>query len=158
ALPAALIRLVQDAGRVRGFALKAVLAAIVGVSGLTAAGGKLAGAGGSPSPPPPGEENAHASKHPTTATPAQPLPAGAMARFGWDPLRGGYAVAPLTPDGKKVVALSAGAVLHIFDARTGKLIDRRPLGDRRDFYPATTQFSLSADGSVAAAAENTLFG
>jgi RNA polymerase sigma factor (sigma-70 family) len=158
ALPSALIRLVEDAGPVRGFALKAVLAAVVGVSGLTAAGVILSAADEGQSPPPSGKENAQKSKQPTLATPAEPLPAGAIARLGWDPLRVGYASATLTPDEKKVVALSAGAVVHIFDARTGKLIERRPLGDRRDFYPAATQFSLSVDGSTAAAAENTFSG
>jgi RNA polymerase sigma factor (sigma-70 family) len=84
-----------------------------------------------------------------------PLPAGALARLGWDPLRVGNSRAALTPDGKKVVTLSAGAVVHVFDAATGKLLERRPLGDRRDIFPETWYYSLSADGSTAAVVENT---
>src|SRR5262245_11775127 len=81
---------------------------------------------------------------------AAPLPAGAVARLAWDPLRIGHAQAALTADGKKVVALASGAVVHTFDAATGKLLDRRPLGDRRH-VPADPWYSLlSADGSVAA--------
>jgi RNA polymerase sigma factor (sigma-70 family) len=156
ALPLALVQLVRGVGPVRGLALKVVLAAVVGVGGFTAAAVMLSADEGQP--PPPGKPHADASKPPTVATPAEPLPAGAMARLGWGPLHVGYALATLTPDGKKVVVLSSGAVIDIFDANTGKLLEHRPLGDRRDFYPATTQFSLSADGSVAAAAENGPFG
>jgi RNA polymerase sigma factor (sigma-70 family) len=79
-----------------------------------------------------------------------PLPAGAVARLAWDPLRIGHANAALTADGKKVVAVASGAVVHTFDAATGKLLERRPLGDRRNL-PADPWYSLlSADGSVAA--------
>jgi WD40 repeat protein len=84
-----------------------------------------------------------------------PLPAGAAARFGWDPLRVGNARAAQTSDGKRVIALSAGAVVHVFDAATGKLLERRPLGDRRDVFPVTWEYTLSTDGSKAAVKENT---
>ena len=158
-LPSALPQLARSAGRVREFALKAVLAAVIGVGGVAAAGVMLSADGEGQTPPTSGKElAAETPKKDTIATATEALPPGAVARLGWDPLRVGHALATLTPDGKKVVALSAGAVIHIFDSTTGKLLERRALGDRRDFCPATTQFSLSADGSVAAAAENTSFG
>ncbi|MBO0699312.1 MAG: PQQ-binding-like beta-propeller repeat protein, partial [Zavarzinella sp.] len=78
----------------------------------------------------------------------------AVARLGWDPLRVGNARAALTRDGKRVVALSAGAVINVFDAATGKWLERRALGDRRDVSPETWYYSLSADGSSAAVVEN----
>ncbi len=87
-----------------------------------------------------------------------PLPAGALARLGWDALRLGHFSGALTPDGKKVVTLSTGAVVHIFDAATGRLLERRLLGDRRDLCPETWHFSLSADGSVAVVEEQTSSG
>jgi RNA polymerase sigma factor (sigma-70 family) len=89
---------------------------------------------------------------------AMTLPAGALARLGWDALRLGHFSGALTPDGKKVVTLSTGAVVHIFDAATGRLLERRLLGDRRDLCPETWNFSLSADGSVAVVEEQTSSG
>jgi RNA polymerase sigma factor (sigma-70 family) len=95
---------------------------------------------------------------PTTAVTSEPdtlaLPAGAVARLGWEPLRVGPAKAALSTDGKKVVAVSPGLV-HTFDAATGKLLDRRPLGDRRDLPPSDWDILLSADGSVAAVEDGT---
>jgi WD40 repeat protein len=86
------------------------------------------------------------------------LPAGALARLDWDPQHVGNCRAALTPDGKKVVTLSAAAVVHIFDAATGKLLERKALGDRRDVFPETWYYTLSADGSTAAVVENTPIG
>src|SRR5262245_42158668 len=79
-----------------------------------------------------------------------PLPADAAARLAWDPLRIGHAQAALTPDGTKVIALAEGAIAYTFDAATGKLLHRRPLGDRRELSPESRDALLSADGSVAA--------
>jgi WD40 repeat protein len=78
--------------------------------------------------------------------------------LGWDALRLGHFSGALTPDGNKVVTLSTGAVVHIFDAATGKLLERRLLGDRRDLCTETWNFSLSADGSVAVVEEQTSSG
>jgi RNA polymerase sigma factor (sigma-70 family) len=83
------------------------------------------------------------------------LPPGALARLGWDALRLGRFRCALTPDGKRVVTLSDGAVVHIFDATTGRLLERRLLGDRRDLCTDTWNFSLSANGSVAVVEEPT---
>src|SRR5262249_33663356 len=40
-------------------------------------------------------------------------------------------------------------IIHIFDAATGKLLQRRPLGDRRDRSAAIQSCALSADGTAA---------
>jgi WD40 repeat protein len=102
-----------------------------------------------------------ASSGPTGEQPAPALPqrfepnADAGTKLGWDALRLGHFSGALTPDGKKVVTLSTGAVVHIFDATTGRLLERRLLGDRRDLCPDTWYFSLSADGSVAVVSEQT---
>jgi WD40 repeat protein len=92
---------------------------------------------------------------PVATRPEVPLPPGAVARLGWDPLRMGVARAALTPDGKRVIAVSATGIVHVFDAGTGQLLDRRLLGDRRDVFTENSNFSLSADGSVATVAEYT---
>jgi RNA polymerase sigma factor (sigma-70 family) len=108
---------------------------------------------------PPGPKAPPQADKPLVNTRSEPpLPAGAVAQLGWDPLRLGHAPAALSSDGKRVIAVSAAAVVHVFDASTGKLLDRRLLGDRRDFSAETAAPSLSADGSVAAVAEHTLQG
>jgi WD40 repeat protein len=105
---------------------------------------------------PPADPKPPRADGPPAATRTEPpLPAGAVARLGWDPLRLGHAPAALTADGKRVVAVSAAAVVHVFDAATGRLLDRRTLGDRRDLSPQTSAPSLSADGAVAAIVERT---
>jgi RNA polymerase sigma factor (sigma-70 family) len=128
--------------RIHGF-----IVTVFGIAGLAAIAAVSSPPAGPKAPPredpPPAETRADS-----------PLPPGATARLGWDPLRAGNARAALTPDGKRVIALTAGAVIHVFDAATGKLIERRPLGDRRDVFPETWFYSLSADGSTAAAVEN----
>jgi RNA polymerase sigma factor (sigma-70 family) len=105
-----------------------------------------------PKAAPPVEEEAQ----PPTNPPGNPLalPAGALARLGWDPLRPGHFRATLTPDGKKVIALSDAGILHVCEAATGKLLERRPLGDRRQRSAAIYSCSLSADGTVAAVMDN----
>src|SRR5262249_60479351 len=40
-------------------------------------------------------------------------------------------------------------IIYIFDAATGKLLERRPLGDRRERSATILSGSLSADGAVA---------
>src|SRR5262249_47292518 len=103
---------------------------------------------GSTGNPPVVPNNANAAADPFGD--AFPLPAGALARLAWDPLRLGHFRGALTPDGKKVVALSDAAIIHIFDAAAGKLLGPRPLGDRRERSTAIWGCSLSTDGSVAA--------
>jgi RNA polymerase sigma factor (sigma-70 family) len=102
----------------------------------------------------PNRDPAPAAKGVSAPPPARtddvPLPTGAVARVAWDPLRIGHAQAALTPDGKKVIAVGEGAVVHTFDAATGKLLERRALGDRRELPPESWNPVLSADGSVAA--------
>jgi RNA polymerase sigma factor (sigma-70 family) len=123
-----------------------ILVAVFGVAGLVAVAAVST---------PPAAPKTPPDSPPAAVRPDASLPPGAVARLGWDPLRVGNARAALTPDGKRVIALSIAAVVHIFDAATGKLIERRPLGDRRDVFPQTWQYTLSADGSTAAVEENT---
>jgi RNA polymerase sigma factor (sigma-70 family) len=83
-----------------------------------------------------------------------PLPAGAVAWLGTDPLRVGEVEIALTADGKKVIALTSAGVVHTIDAQTGSRIERKVLGDRQDFFWQNAQLSLSAHGSTAAILED----
>lgn len=132
----------RSASAVRHGAFALVLAGLVGVGAATLSSR---------------EQPKPNSAPPATRPETFLLPAGAGGRLGWDPLRVGYASAVLTPDGKKLVAITAGAVLHMFDA-TGKPLDRRPLGDRRALHPSIGDVSLSGDGSVATFSENSSTG
>jgi RNA polymerase sigma factor (sigma-70 family) len=125
-----------------------LMTAVCGLAGLAAV------AAVSSQPPVP-KAPPRADGPPATTRPDPPLPAGAVARLGWDPLRMGVARAALAPDGKRVIAVSATGIVHVFEATTGRLLDRRPLGDRRDVFTENSNFSLSADGRVATVAEYT---
>src|SRR5205823_4013994 len=107
----------SSASTTKGFAMKSILALlaaiVVGVATYLGTG--------QADPP----KNAEGKKD--EVQPAQEekvVPAGALARLGWDPLRLGHFSGALTPDGKKVVTLSTGAVVHIFEAATGRLLER----------------------------------
>lgn len=125
---------------VRWGVVAAAMVGVIGIGVLTVAL-RQARPGSRPAPPPRAE---------VKSADDVPLPAGAVARLAWDPLRIGHAMSALTADGKKVIAVAGGAVVHTFDAATGKLLDRRPLGNRRDINPEGWGLLLSADGSVAA--------
>jgi RNA polymerase sigma factor (sigma-70 family) len=83
--------------------------------------------------------------------PRDALPEGAVARLGSSRLRIGNSAFALTPDGRAIVTVSPEGIVRRFDAATGRLLERRQLGDRRDVNP-TGQWAahLSADGRTAA--------
>jgi RNA polymerase sigma factor (sigma-70 family) len=86
-----------------------------------------------------------------------PLPLGAVIRFGSNQLQIGYARLAITPDGKTLVALSGGGIVYTFDAATGKALSKRVLGDRSRMH-GVIGTCLSDDGSTASIGENTING
>jgi RNA polymerase sigma factor (sigma-70 family) len=78
------------------------------------------------------------------------LPERAVARLGSSRLRIGNSAFALTPDGRVIVTVSPEGVVRRFDAQTGRLLERRQIGDRRDADPTgQAQAQLSADGKTA---------
>jgi RNA polymerase sigma factor (sigma-70 family) len=87
------------------------------------------------------------------ALPAAPdaLPAGAIRRLGWSPLRVGNSAFALCPDGKEIVTVSPEGIACRFDARTGRLLQRRRILDRSGVNPwGQPHAQLSDDGHIAA--------
>ncbi len=79
------------------------------------------------------------------------LPDGAIARLGSSRLRIGNAAFALTPDGRAIVTVTPEGIVRRFDAVTGRLLERRQLGDRGDVDPmGQWHAQLSADGRMAA--------
>jgi RNA polymerase sigma factor (sigma-70 family) len=74
-----------------------------------------------------------------------PLPEGALARFGTLRLRAVGAQMALSPDGKTIITVIGGRLVKFWDAETGKLSGQRelPVG------PSNTDF-LSPDGKTLA--------
>ncbi|MDY3555676.1 sigma factor-like helix-turn-helix DNA-binding protein [Gemmata sp. JC717] len=70
-----------------------------------------------------------------------PLPAGALARFGTGRHRAPGAHVAVTPDGKTVVNASDDLIVRTYDAITGAVRDVRSLGG-----PPTYHTTLSTDG------------
>jgi DNA-binding beta-propeller fold protein YncE len=88
---------------------------------------------------------------PAAAAAADALPAGAIRRLGWSPLRIGNSAFALRRDGKEIIAVSPEGIARRFDARTGRLLGRRLLLDRAGINPAgNPESQLSVDGQVAA--------
>ncbi len=80
-----------------------------------------------------------------------PLPKGAIARLGSSRLRIGNAAFALTLDGRAIVTVSPQGVVQRFDAKTGRLLERRQLTDRSDVDPVGQSYAqLSDDGRVVA--------
>lgn len=78
------------------------------------------------------------------------LPAGAVARLGSARLRIGNAAFALTPDGKAIVTVTPQGTVRVFDANTGRLLERRQLTDRDDVNPiGQFRARLSEDGRIA---------
>jgi RNA polymerase sigma factor (sigma-70 family) len=85
--------------------------------------------------------------------PAAPdaLPAGAIRRLGWSPLRIGNSAFALSPDAKEIVTVSPEGIARRFNAVTGRLLERRTLLDRAGVNPVgQPRAQLSDDGQVAA--------
>jgi len=89
---------------------------------------------------PSGTQEAHVDRY------GDPLPDGALARLGTTRFRQGYMVycAAFSPDGKSIVASSAGQGVHIWDAITGK--DRLQLLPRGHVYAV----AYTPDGNLIA--------
>jgi RNA polymerase sigma factor (sigma-70 family) len=109
-----------------------------------------------PAPPPPvaGPRDPSA---PPRADPRDPsLPEGAVARLGSSRLRVGNAAFALTPDGRSIVTVTPQGVVRTFDAKDGRLLERKQLTDRGDVDPVG-QFhaQLSEDGRTALIQEAT---
>src|SRR5207253_1169355 len=110
------------AGRLSG-AGRAFALMIVSV-GLLACGLALhPGAREKPPDSPPAVASRDQQKRKEDARPATRLPAGAVARFGWSPLRIGNSAYALAPDGKTVVAVSPEGIVRRFDASNGRLLE-----------------------------------
>ncbi len=78
------------------------------------------------------------------------LPSGAVARLGGSPLRIGNAAFALTTDGHAIVTVTPEGLVRRFDAMTGRLLERRQLGDRKHTDPVgQSRAHLSADGQTA---------
>jgi RNA polymerase sigma factor (sigma-70 family) len=85
----------------------------------------------------------------------EPLPTGAVGRFGSSRLRIGNSDFALTPDGRGIVTVSPEGVVRKFDAQTGRLLERRQLSELTDVDPVgQTRVQLSADGRTVAINEN----
>ncbi|MBO0698641.1 MAG: PQQ-binding-like beta-propeller repeat protein, partial [Zavarzinella sp.] len=96
---------------------------------------------------------------PETASRADRLPDGAVARLGWSPHRVGNSAFALTPDEKEIVTVSPEGIVRRFDAKTGRLIELRQLTDRADVRPVGDwSADLSADGRTAAVGESLALG
>jgi WD40 repeat protein len=72
-----------------------------------------------------------------------PLPPGAVARLGTVRYRFGGHGAAFLPDGRTVVSVRSGNAIHLWDARTGRLL--REINTGR-FTPGQGGFGLSRDG------------
>jgi RNA polymerase sigma factor (sigma-70 family) len=122
---------------------------VVALVGLTGIG--LASLARSPEPPSSADDKPPAPK---AELDGDPLPQGAVARLGSSHLRIGNGAFALTPDEKAIVTVTPQGVVRRFDAKTGRLLERREITDRGDADPvgqATAQ--LSEDGTVVAIAE-----
>lgn len=90
------------------------------------------------------------------------LPAGALARLGWSPLRIGNAAFALTPDGRSIIVVTPQGNLRRLDAQTGRLLERRQLTDRSDVAlgDGTTIHTpaLSINGETVAICESSYSG
>src|SRR5437762_2528511 len=109
---AALMSAVRAATTARG----GLVAVAVGLLGLVAGGSCLAGL--------PARKPAVAAAPPPPVAP-DALPAGAIRRLGWSPLRIGSSAFALCPGGKEIVAVAPEGIVRRFDARTGRLLERR---------------------------------
>jgi RNA polymerase sigma factor (sigma-70 family) len=84
-----------------------------------------------------------------------PLPEGAVGRLGSGRLRIGNSAFALAPDGRVIVTVSPEGIVRKFDARTGRLLERRALSDRTETDPVgQASAQLSADGKTVALSEN----
>jgi RNA polymerase sigma factor (sigma-70 family) len=139
---------------------------IVAILGLVGTGVGVASRFGRPEqaarpadPPPPAEE-----KRPSPRAELDPdaLPQGALARLGWSPLRIGYANFALAPDGRTIIVVTPQGNLRRLDAKTGRLLERRQLTDRRDVGPGDGTGIhlpvLSAKGETVAISESSYVG
>jgi WD40 repeat protein len=85
------------------------------------------------------------------------LPAGAIRRLGWSPLRIGRSAFALRPDGKEIITVSPDGIALRFDARTGRLLERRSILDRSSVNPINPLqlpcAELSHDGRIVAIME-----
>lgn len=80
---------------------------------------------------------------------AGPLVQEPVARLGAFPLRIGNSAFALTPDGRTIVTVSPEGIARRFDANTGKLLERRQLGDRGDVFSRGWAHAwISADGKT----------
>src|SRR5262249_28747997 len=83
------------------------------------------------------------------------LPAGALTRLGWSPLRIGNSAFTLSPDGKAVVAVAPEGIVRRFDAAPGRLLEQRQLTPPPDVWPVGQDAAqVSAGGWVAALSES----
>jgi WD40 repeat protein len=91
-----------------------------------------------------------------TAAP-EALPARAIRRLGWSPLRIGHSAFALRPDGKEIVTVSPEGIARRFDAHTGRLLEQRSILDRSGINPINPWgqpwAQLSNDGRIAAIAD-----
>jgi RNA polymerase sigma factor (sigma-70 family) len=86
--------------------------------------------------------------------PPDALPAGAIHRLGWSPLRIGNSAFALSPDGKDIITVSPEGIVRRFDSGTGRLLERRYLLDRAGVSPVgQSRAQLSEDGKLAALAD-----
>jgi RNA polymerase sigma factor (sigma-70 family) len=82
------------------------------------------------------------------------LPQGALARLGSPRLRMGHSAFALAADGKAIFAVSPEGTVRRFDAQTGRLLESRPLSDRRDVDPSGQgKASISDDARTVALRE-----
>jgi RNA polymerase sigma factor (sigma-70 family) len=103
-------------------------------------------------PPSSADESKPASPRP--AQNPDDLPPGAVACLGWSPLRIGNAAFALTPDGRAIITVTPQGLVRKFDARNGRLLERRQITDRGDADPVGQAYAhLSADGRVVAIKE-----
>jgi WD40 repeat protein len=125
-----------------------VVVALLGLVGIGTSLALLAGPKGT------GESATQKPASPQADAPGEGLPEGAVVRLGSPRLRIGHSAFALTPDGRAIVTVSPQGVVRKFDARSGRLLERRQISDRRDADPRWPfHVQLSADGRTAAIEE-----
>jgi WD40 repeat protein len=75
-----------------------------------------------------------------------PMPDGAVARFGTARLRGLSASVCFSPDGKTLVGVDGGRLIRVWDAATGKLLSTRHLAQAKLLDHWANYGARSADG------------
>jgi RNA polymerase sigma factor (sigma-70 family) len=125
---------------------KAIL--VVAVVGLAGAGIGLASLAHRPEPPPSADNKPSAPK---AERDGDPLPQGAVTRLGSSRLRIGNGAFALTPDERAIVTVTPQGIVRRFDAKTGRLLERREIADRGDADPrGQSHAHLSRDGRLVA--------